>query len=95
MSDIHISSPSDDLQTLSQDERIELAIIAIRNAGKTAQGHDVLSLQNTATIYQVTRQTLANHILGMKTRVEAHEHERNLTSAQEDVLVEWVKVMGC
>jgi hypothetical protein len=30
----------------------------------------------------------------MKTQVEAHEHERNLTSVQEDVLVEWVKVMG-
>ena len=63
MSDIHISNPLDDLQNLSQDERIELAIIAIRNTGKTAQGRDVLSLQKVATIYQVTRQTLANRIL--------------------------------
>ena len=63
MSDIHISNPLDDLQNLSQDERIELAIIAIRNAGKTAQGRDVLSLRKAATIYQVTRHTLANRIL--------------------------------
>jgi len=75
MSDIHISNPLDDLQNLSQDERIELAIIAIRNTGKTAQGRDVLSLQKVATIYQVTQQTLANHILGVKTQVEAHKHE--------------------
>ena len=63
MSDIHISNPLDDLQNLSQDECIELAIIAIRNTGKTAQGHGVLSLRKAATIYQVTRQTLANRIL--------------------------------
>lgn len=94
MSDIHTSNPLDEIQNLSQDEHIELAIIGIRNAGKTAQGNDILSLRKAATIYQVTRQTLANRILGMKTRVKAHEHERNLTSAQEDVLVEWVKVMG-
>jgi len=49
MSDIHISNPLDDLQNLSQDERIELAIIAIRNTGKTAQGRDVLSLRKAAT----------------------------------------------
>lgn len=63
---------------------MQLAIAAIESK--------ILSERKAAIYYCVSRTTLQHRQQGMLTRTEAHAHERRLTAAQEDVLVEWVKV---
>ncbi|KAF5318213.1 hypothetical protein D9758_018544 [Tetrapyrgos nigripes] len=55
---------------------------------KTPNGPSV-PLRN---FYQVPRATLGTRLKGVKPRTEAHEHQQNLSNAQERVMVEWVKV---
>ncbi|KAF5327341.1 hypothetical protein D9619_003974 [Psilocybe cf. subviscida] len=64
----------DDLEQLGDEERIELAILAVHNAGLTSNGQHKLGLR--------------------RSRVEANIAQRALTPAEEEILVEWAKVMG-
>ncbi|KAF8227726.1 hypothetical protein L208DRAFT_1020800, partial [Tricholoma matsutake] len=47
-----------------------------------------------AKIYDVPHSTLADHMKGLPTHVEAHVSQQNLSPADEEVLVKWAKVMG-
>ena len=73
---------------------MELALAALIASGTKPNGLPNLSIQNTATLYQVPRSTLTNQWNGTPTWKEGHTHELLLTPAQEEVLVDWVKVMG-
>jgi hypothetical protein len=88
------SSSGPDLASLSQEVRIGLAIDAVRTSGMTSDGRYKLSLRQAAKDYDVPRSTLTGRFNGMLTRKEAHEREQKLQPAQEEVLVEWIKVMG-
>lgn len=80
--------------TLPQEERIQLAITAIRSAGLGANGIQLLSIRQAANMYQVPRSTLGDRMRGLRTRAEAHVKQQNLSLAEEVVLVKWAKVMG-
>jgi hypothetical protein len=84
------------LESLSIEERIQLALKAIEAAGRHPDGRPKLSLRKAAGPegFQVPRSTLTNRFNGIRTRKEAHAHQQNLAPAQEGVLVEWIKVMG-
>ncbi|KAF7335093.1 DDE-domain-containing protein [Mycena venus] len=81
----------DDLELLSQEERIQLAIATINKAEISGRR---ISERAAAIYFRVPRATLQDRRRGVLTRVQGHAHERALSSAQEDVLAEWVKVVG-
>jgi hypothetical protein len=73
-----------DLDHLSEEQRMQLAIIAIR-AGRMSQN-------KAAPYYRVHRGTLQNRFKGMLTRTEAHAPRRKLSESHEAVLTSWIKV---
>jgi hypothetical protein len=73
-----------DLEHLPAEARLQLAVAAVQT--------ETLSERKAAIYYRVPRTTIQNRIKGMVSREEAHAHERSLSSPQEEVLVEWVKV---
>ena len=83
-----------DISSLTQEERIQLALKAIVTSGVHASGRTKLSVRQAAVTFNVPRSTLQDRFNGWKTRHEGHAHEQNLTPAQEDIVVEWVKVLG-
>jgi hypothetical protein len=82
------------LDSLTQEERIQLAIKAVADSGLTPSGRTKLSVRRAASTFNVPHSTLQDRYNGRKTRHEGHAHEQNLTPAQEEVVVEWVKAMG-
>lgn len=89
-----IPSEPPNLTDLTQARRMDLALAALIASGTKPNGLPNLSIRNTATLYQVPRSTLTDRWNGTPTRKEGHAHELLLTPAQEEVLVDWVKVMG-
>lgn len=65
---------------------------SLRSAIHQAGGD--LSLRKAVKAYNVPRSTLQARFDGRKSRVESHAHEQNLSPAQEQILVDWVKVQG-
>jgi hypothetical protein len=86
------SSPSH--EPVDQESCIQQAIHAICESGTRPNGHPVLSIRHAATTFGVPQSTLTDHFNSKLTHREAHVDEQNLTVAQEEVLVEWIKVMG-
>ena len=78
-----------DLQEVDIEVRYRWAMAAVQG------GRRGLSARKAAVLYRLPRTTLDARLLGVKSRQEAHEHEWVLGSAQEAVLVEWVKVATC
>ena len=84
-----------DLTKLSKEEHLQLAIKAIEASGVDRNGVRRLSASKAAAIYKVSKTTLLGRMSGaQQERREAHEHEQALSSAQEEVLVTWIKVCG-
>lgn len=83
-----------ELDALPQEERIQLAIKAINNSSRKPDGTPSLSARQAALAFNIPRSTLTDRLNGKPTRSEAHAHEQALTPVQEEVLVEWIKVMG-
>jgi hypothetical protein len=83
-----------DLSDLTQAQRMELALAALVTSGIKPDGNPNLSIRKTAIQYEVPRSTLNDRWNGTPTRKEGHAHELLLTAGQEEVLVEWIKVMG-
>ncbi|KAF5345707.1 hypothetical protein D9758_013045 [Tetrapyrgos nigripes] len=73
--------------TLTQEERMDYAVRAMEEDPRRSQ-HTV------AKFYEVPRATLGTRLKGIRPRKEAHEHEQNLSNAQEEIMVEWAKVRG-
>jgi len=90
-----IPSPSSDILALPQESRIQLAINAITKASSKPTGGQKFSTCDAARIYQVPCSTLGDCMKGLRTRAEAHIDQKNLSPAQEEVLVKWAKVLGC
>ncbi|KAJ7249680.1 hypothetical protein C8J57DRAFT_964742, partial [Mycena rebaudengoi] len=63
------------------EERIQLAVKSVQKRERSVRG--------AAKYFRVPRTTLDRRLCGVQTRTEAHEHERALSLAQEDVLTEW------
>lgn len=86
-SDEHPESPVDadnEIEHLPQEKRIQLAVAASQAK--------LMSERKAADYYGVPRSTVQARAKGVLTRTEAHAHERSLTSPQEEILAEWIKV---
>jgi len=83
-----------DFTKLTQVQHMELALAALVASGTKPNRNPNLSIWKTATQYEIPQSTLTDWWNGTPTRKEGHAHKLLLTAAQEDVLVEWVKVMG-
>ena len=88
------SLPSADILALPQEDCIQLAIMAINEAGYKLNQDQHLSTCQAANIYHVSCSSLGNYIKGLHTHAEAHVGQQNLLLAEEEVLVKWVKVLG-
>jgi len=83
-----------DLTGLNVEQRISLAIEAIDKSPLLPNGHRQLSQVQASKDFLVKRGTLRARYNGIRPRNEAHEHQQNLTHAEEKILVEWLKVQG-
>ncbi|KAJ3815118.1 hypothetical protein F5876DRAFT_5614, partial [Lentinula aff. lateritia] len=72
----------------SKEEAIRSAMQAIESS------NGELSVHKAAKAYEIHPATLQRRVHGGKSRSEAHAHQQNLSPAQEDLLVEWIKVQG-
>ncbi|KAF8238113.1 hypothetical protein L208DRAFT_1077360, partial [Tricholoma matsutake] len=52
------------------------------------------SLWSAAQMYDVQKMTLTAQFNGHHTRSEAHAVQQKLTPPQEEILKEWIKVLG-
>ncbi|KAF5309952.1 hypothetical protein D9619_010448 [Psilocybe cf. subviscida] len=85
----------DNLAKLGDKERIELAIHAVHNSGLTLKGQHKLGLRKAAEYYSIPRETFCRCFNGIsKSQVEASIAQHALTPAEEEILIEWAKVMG-
>ena len=82
------------LSDLTKAQRMELALAALIASGIKPDGNPNLSIQKTAIDYEVPCSTLNDQWNGTLTHKEGHTHELLLTTAQEEVLINWIKVMG-
>ena len=84
-----------DLESKTDEERIQLAPDAIARNGFKANGQPWVSLHKAAGCFNISKLTLTVQFNGRKSKKEAHEHEKTLSFAAETALVEWVAELGC
>ena len=83
-----------DISKLDDEQRLQLAVKAIDDSDLLPDGTRKLSFRQAAKAFQVPCTSLAARYRGALPKKKAHESQQKLTRAQEDVLVEWVKVQG-
>ena len=66
----------------------------MNESGKKANGEPLFSACKAASLYNVPRSTLGDRLKGVPTRAEAHADQRALSAAEEEIIVEWAKVLG-
>jgi hypothetical protein len=100
-----------DVLTLQWEDHIWLAIAAIQESGTKPNGNPCYSAWQAEKDFGVLRSSLGlclkgiwyftrpfsitHSLLGGKSHHKAHVEAQLLTPAQEEVLVEWIKVQGC
>jgi hypothetical protein len=72
--------PPNDVKLLSRDQRVLLAIQALKSDASLSQRH-------VAALYSVPRSTLGDRHRGMASRRVTHPNRSNLTKSEEDSLV--------
>jgi hypothetical protein len=72
--------PPNDVKLLSRDQRVLLAIQALKSDASLSQRH-------IAALYSVPRSTLSDQHQGMASRRVTHPNQSNLTKSEEDSLV--------
>jgi hypothetical protein len=75
------------LNQVQKDERIAKAIVA-------AQDSQAPNVTEIARNWDIPCQTLVDRLRGAKMRREAHEKEQVLTVEQENMVAQWIKVLG-
>jgi hypothetical protein len=83
-----------DIENKTDEERIQLALEAVKINGFRPNGRPWLSLREAASSFNVKKTTLTARFNGRKTRREAHEQQKALSAGAEKALVEWIIEMG-
>jgi len=83
-----------DLSNLNDEQRISLALEAVKESPLLLDGRHELSLRQAAKDFQIPRLTLTARYNGVPARKDAYEHQQKLTRAEERILVDWIKVQG-
>lgn len=68
-----------DLESKTDEERIQLALDAVARNGFKANGRLWLSLREAAGCFNVSKSTLTARFNGQKSKKEAREHEKTLS----------------
>jgi helix-turn-helix, Psq domain/Tc5 transposase DNA-binding domain len=76
------------------EKALQDALAAVITSGLDSKGHPILSLRSAAQMYDVPKTTLTARFNGRHTRSEAHAGQQKLTPPQEEILKEWIKVLG-
>lgn len=84
-----------DISKLNLEQHIQLAIKAIDDSVVLQDGHQKLSIQKAAEAFHVAHTSLQDCYRGVLPKKKAHTLQKKLTSVQEDILVQWIKVQGC
>jgi hypothetical protein len=81
-------------ETLTDEAQIQVALAAVICSGLDSKGSPLLSLRSAAKRFDVSRSKLTARWNGRGSRVEAHETRQKLSSAQEEVLKNWIKSLA-
>lgn len=81
-------------QNLAEEARIQVALQAVICSGLGSTGKPLLSLRSAAKNFDVSRSKLTARWNGRGTRAEAHATQQKLSSAQEEVLTNWIKSLA-
>lgn len=85
----------DHIKQKSREERISMAIDAIRRSGFRKDGHFQMSYRKAEKLYGIPHTTISNRLKEITQPAQlAHEFQQKLTNAQEQVLAEWAKHMS-
>jgi hypothetical protein len=82
-----VTTPGRAWPRVQKDKRIAKAIVAAQNS----QAPNVTKI---ACNWDIPRQTLVDRLWEAKTQCEAHEKEQVLTVEQENMVAQWIKVLG-
>ena len=85
----------DDFMNLTLAQWMEHALAALIASGTKPNGYPHLSIWRAATQFDIPWSTLTDWWNGTPTHKKGHTHELLVTAAQEEVLVDWIIVMGC
>ena len=77
-------SQQPDFELLSKEERIKLALQAIKEPQK-------LSVRRAALVYNVSRRSIDRRRAGTQSTRDTHPKSLNLTKAEEQTLVKYIK----
>jgi hypothetical protein len=83
-----------DIDALTQEERMQLAIKVIEDHGFRPSGTPYLSFRQAAKDFGVPKSTLNTRFRGVKDHKDAHAYQRKLSIAHEEVLMAWIQEMG-
>lgn len=84
----------DKAQDAENETRMQEALAAVVASGLTPMGRPKLSLRAAAKQYNVPPTTLTGRYNGRTTCANGHIDQQKLTPSQENVLKDWIKVMG-
>lgn len=70
------------------------AVVQAQEAAASANAKATLSARQASKRFNVPRTTLQDRLSGGLSRQEAHDHQMNLTPAQEQVLEDWIAALG-
>jgi hypothetical protein len=78
----------------AEEKALQDALAAVITSGLDSKGHLILSLRSAAQMYDVQKTTLTARFNGCHTRSEARAAQQKLAPPQEEILKEWIKVLG-
>jgi hypothetical protein len=83
-----------DIADLTQAQRMEQVLTVLVASGTKPNGKPNLSICNIAKQFDIPHSTLTDRWHGTLTGKESYTHKLLHTAGQEEVLTEWIKVMG-
>lgn len=83
-----------DLTNLKKEDVLQLAVEAVQESWDDQLAIFQLSICHAAKDFGVSRSTIQDHLWGLQSCQHSHDHQCWLSLAQEELLVQWVKVHG-
>jgi hypothetical protein len=83
-----------DAESLVEEAQLQVALKAVICAGLDSKGRPLMSLRSAAKRFDVLRSKLTARWNGRGSRTEAHEAWQRMSTAQEEVLKDWIKSLA-
>ncbi len=88
------SKPYKSCTSAEKQQRLLLALEAIHEGGFGPDGEPLYGFRQASRDFDVPFSTLQGRYNGRKSKTEAHEHQRHFSTAEEQVMVDWIKLLG-